>query len=416
MLPISNRDGESIPFLHALFTSTSATCVTGLILYDTYSQFSSFGQGVLLILIQIGGLGFMTVMALFFFAFNKRIGLKQRMFLTTAISTLQMRGIVRLIRRILLGTLIFESLGAVLLATQFYPEFGVKGIWFSIFHSISAFCNAGFDLMGIDSPFSSLTRFQDNIVVNFTIMGLIIVGGIGFIVWDDLRNKGFHWNRYELHTKIILSFTLGLILLPAGLFFFTERQTAMAGMGTGEALLASLFHSVSSRTAGFNTVNMADLSVLGSLITMILMFIGAGSGSTAGGIKVGTFAVIALSVFAYIRGKKDVDIFQRRLKTEMIHQAFCSAGFYFILAVSSIGILVGLQPFSLEDAAFEVFSALGTVGISRGITGTLCPFSQALIIFLMYSGRVGSLAVLISLSNRKKIGNLRNPEDRIIIG
>ena len=416
MLPACNRDGQPIPFVHALFMASSATCVTGLTLYDTYSQFTMFGQIVLLSLIQIGGLGFMTVAVFFFFVFNKNIGLKERVFLTTAVSSLRIGGVVRLIKRILIGTFFIEMLGACLLATQFCPQFGIQGIWFSIFHAVSAFCNAGFDLMGIIQPSSSLMLFYDNKVVNFTIMGLIVSGGIGFVIWDDLKNKGLKWKSYELHTKVILSFTLGLIVIPSLLFFFTERQTAMSGLTNQEALMASFFHSISSRTAGFNTVDMSQLSLSGSLLTSVLMFIGAGSGSTAGGIKVGTFAAMLLSVLAYIRGKKDIEIFQRRLDLALIHQAFCCTLFYLFLALTSIFLILWFQPFKLEDVMFEVFSALGTVGISRGITGDLNIWSQLIIIMLMYSGRVGSLAILVSLSSKRKTGYLRNPVDRIIIG
>ena len=359
----------------------------------------------------------MTAAMCFFFLFNKRIGLKERVFLSTAVSSLHLGGIVRLIKRILLGTFLSEAVGTLILATQFCPLLGVKGLWFSLFHAICAFCNAGFDLMGYFEPSSSLQLFRDNWIVQLTIMILVFVGGIGFVVWDDLQEKRFCWRRYELHTKVMLSFSLGLILVPAALFFFTETHGgAMAGMSSREALWAAFFHAVNCRSAGFSTMDLSALSAPGSLLTIVLMFIGAGSGSTGGGIKVGTFAAMFLSVLAYIRGKKDVEIFQRRLDLTLVYQAFCSTLFYLFLASISLFIFLLLQPFPLEDILFEVFSAMGTVGLSRGITADLDTWTQLLLIVLMYSGRVGSLAILVSISSSRKTGDLRNPKDRIIIG
>ncbi|NCC69679.1 MAG: Trk family potassium uptake protein, partial [Clostridia bacterium] len=268
MLPVSNKNGLSIPFLNALFTSASATCVTGLVVYDTWSQFSLFGQFVIMLLIQIGGLGFMTVAVLFSFALKKRIGLRERSFLTEAVSSMRLGGIVRLVKRILIGTLIFEVTGALLLALRFCPVVGFwRGLWYGLFHSVSAFCNAGFDLMGVLGPYSSLTHFADDIIVNLTLITLIIVGGIGFVVWNDIRNKGLKFKNYDLHTKVILSFTGILVFGAAILFFISEWNGAMSGMDIPERILASLFMSVTPRTAGFNTIDTAALSSSGSLLT-----------------------------------------------------------------------------------------------------------------------------------------------------
>ena len=417
MLPVSNKNGLSIPFLNALFTSASATCVTGLVVYDTWSQFSLFGQFVIMLLIQIGGLGFMTVAVLFSFALKKRIGLRERSFLTEAVSSMRLGGIVRLVKRILIGTLIFEVTGALLLALRFCPVVGFwRGLWYGLFHSVSAFCNAGFDLMGVLGPYSSLTHFADDIIVNLTLITLIIVGGIGFVVWNDIRNKGLKFKNYDLHTKVILSFTGILVFGAAILFFISEWNGAMSGMDIPERILASLFMSVTPRTAGFNTIDTAALSSSGSLLTMLLMFIGAAPGSAAGGIKISTFAVMILALSSYSRGREDVDIFQRRLEPRLVRRAFCSALFYFLLAITGVFIICLSQPFALRDVIFEALSALGTVGLTTGITRDLNAVSRFVIILLMYSGRVGSLTVIISVSDKWKTVLLHNPVDKIIVG
>lgn len=269
MLPISNKSGDSIHFLDALFTATSATCVTGLVVFDTWSQFTFFGQLIILILIQTGGLGFMTIAILFSMVLGKRIGLRERSFLMEAVNSMQISGVVRLVKHILIGTLMFEALGAVLLSSRFYGEFSLwESIWFGIFHSVSAFCNAGFDLMGRIEPYTSLVPFQSDIIVNLTVMTLIVIGGIGFVVWDDLfRNKLDHKN-YSLHTKIVLLSTAALITVSTVVFFMLESEASMKGMDYGERLLASFFQSITPRTAGFNTIDTAAQSEAGSLYTM----------------------------------------------------------------------------------------------------------------------------------------------------
>ncbi len=415
-LPISNRNGEGIPFINAVFTSASATCVTGLVVYDTYMQFTFFGQLVILSLLQIGGLGFMTIIVLFSLILGKHIGLYERSLLMESISTLQIGGIIRLVKRVLIGTAIIEFIGACLLTIRFIPMFGLaKGIWFSIFHSVSAFCNAGFDLMGTIEPFSSLVSFSGDIIVNVTIISLIIIGGIGFIVWDDIAEKKWHFKKYRLHTKIMLSYTFLLILLSAVVFFFIETDKAFAGMGAVEKILASLFHSVTPRTAGFNTVPLADISEAGSLITIILMFIGAGSGSTGGGIKVTTFVVILLSVASYARRRIDLNIFNRRLEDGCIKRAASSIGLYLIICMFGVFVLSG-QGFGLKDSLFEAFSAIGTVGLSTGITSSLPTLSRIVVIILMYSGRVGSLSVVMAVTEHNDKVAIKNMSERIVIG
>ena len=417
MLPISNKSGDSIHFLDALFTATSATCVTGLVVFDTWSQFTFFGQLIILILIQTGGLGFMTIAILFSMVLGKRIGLRERSFLMEAINSMQISGVVRLVKHILIGTLMFEALGAVLLSSRFYGEFGLwESIWFGIFHSVSAFCNAGFDLMGRIEPYTSLVPFQSDILVNLTVMALIVIGGIGFVVWDDLfRNKLDHKN-YSLHTKIVLLSTAALITVSTVVFFMLESEASMKGMDYGERLLASFFQSITPRTAGFNTIDTAALSEAGSLYTMFLMIIGASPGSTAGGIKITTFVIIGLSLITYFRRFEDVNIFNRRLDPSIVRRAYFSATFYLFLMLAGTFIIVSSQNMLIEDALFEASSAIGTVGLTKGVTQGLSEISKLVIIALMYSGRLGSLTVFMAVTEKRCIRKLRNPEDKIIIG
>ncbi len=416
-LPISNRDRQSIPFINALFTAVSATCITGLSVYDIWSQFSGFGHVVMLLLVQIGGLGFMTIAVLFSFAMKKRIGLTERTYLSEAVSSSQLGGIVRLTRRILLGTAIFELAGALLLSVRFCPKFGFwRGLWYGLFHSVTAFCNAGFDLMGYLEPGSSLILFAGDWMVNIVIMLLILIGGIGFAVWSDLLDNRWHWRKYSLHTKLILSVSAIFIAVPTVIFFFTEKNAAMAGMDVPQRILSSLFQSVTTRTAGFAGLDNGELSGAGSVLTMLLMFVGGAPGSTAGGIKISTFAVAVLAIACYIRGKADVNIFDRRLETSVIRRAFCTVLFNLSLAICGMFIICAVQPLPLDDVMFEVFSAIGTVGLTAGATGELCGISKVVIMLLMYAGRVGSLAVLVTSAEPRSTDKLRNPEGKIIIG
>lgn len=417
MLPISNHSGQSIPFLNALFTATSATCVTGLVVYDTAMQFTFFGQLIIILLIQIGGLGFMTIAIMFSIALGKRIGLKERSFLMEASNLMQIGGVVRLIRRVLYGTFILEAVGAILLSLKFCPLFGIRqGIWYGIFHSISAFCNAGFDLMGQIAPYASLTSFVGDLTINIVIMGLVIIGGIGFVVWDDIIRNKFYFRKYDLHTKIILATTGIVILVSSVLFFLIEKDATFSGMSTGERILAAFFQAVTPRTAGFNTVDTAALSEGGTLLTMLLMFVGAGPGSTAGGIKITTFIVLLLSVVAYVRHQEDINIFQRRLKTGLIRRAYCSAAFYLLLVFLGCLVILFVQNLPIKDVMFEVFSAIGTVGLSTGITRELSDISRLIIILLMYSGRLGSLTVFMAVAENRHPAKLKNSTGKIIIG
>lgn len=415
-LPIANRNGEFIPFLNALFTSASATCVTGLVVYDTWTQFSVFGQTVILLLIQIGGLGFMAIAILFSLVVGRRIGLRERSLLAEAVSATQVGGVIRLVRRMLIGTALFEGVGAALLSVRFIPEFGWgRGLWYSVFHSISAFCNAGFDLMGFRAPSSSLTYFYNDPVVVLTIATLIVVGGIGFVVWNELIESRFCFGKLRLHSRAVLISTFTLLMVGMLLFLLLEKDGVFSAMSIQEQILSAFFQSVSPRTAGFNTVDIAALSDGSKFITMILMFIGAAPGGTGGGIKVTTMVVMAATVLASLRNREDVSIWHFRLETEILRRAFCGVSVYLAMTVCGVLVLCA-QGQLFTDAAFECLSAIGTVGLSTGITQTLPPLSRIVIVLLMYAGRVGSLTVFLAVARSNNGGKLRNPIGKVIVG
>lgn len=418
-LPISSRDGESAGFLTSLFTSTSASCVTGLVVVDTYTQWSLFGQIVILGLIQVGGLGFMTILTLFSFMLRRRIGLTERTLLRESINTMYIGGIIRLTKKILLGTLIFEGTGALLLATRFIPKMGLgAGLFNAVFTSISAFCNAGFDLMGRYAQYSSFVTMQNDVMVNTVIMALIIIGGIGFFVWDDISVNKLHFKKYKLHSKIVLFVTAALIVLGSLSFFVLERHSAtMEGMNIGQRIMASIFSAVTPRTAGFNTVDTAALTPGSKLLTVVLMFIGGSPGSTAGGIKTTSFAIILVCVWANIRNKSGANVFRRRLEPHALSQATSVVTINFLLALSACLLIAAAQPdIILSDLMVEVFSAVGTVGMSTGITRNLESFARIVLIILMYSGRVGSLSFALLFTEKKAKGSLQMPQEKINIG
>ncbi|MEG0775486.1 TrkH family potassium uptake protein [Clostridium sp.] len=418
LLPIASEDNISVGFVDALFTATSATCVTGLVVFDTYTQWSIFGQLVILILIQVGGLGFMTIITMFSFLLKRKIGLKERGLLRESVNTLYIGGIVRLIKKILIGTFIFEGIGAILLAIKFIPHMGlVKGIYNGVFHSVSAFCNAGFDLMGRYGKYSSLTFYCDDVIVNLTIMVLIIVGGIGFFVWDDITKNKYHFKRYQLHTKIVLSTTTILIVSGAISFYIFESGNLLSHMSVGEKILASLFGSVTPRTAGFNTVDVATMMPATKLLTMMLMFIGGSPGSTAGGIKTTTLAIILISLWSSLRATKNDNIFGRRLEDNALKRASAVVTVNLILTFTAAFLIIGTNnALSLSDVIFEVLSAIGTVGLSTGITSTLSSFAQIVIILLMYCGRVGSLSFALIFTEHKMPSCIQSPKEKITIG
>ncbi len=416
-MPIASKTGDVTPFLDSLFTAASSFCVTGLVVYDTYTHWSTFGQTVILILIQIGGLGFMTVITLFSLFLKIKIGLKERRLLMESANTLKIGGIVLLFKKIIIRTFIFESIGAILLTLRFYPKMGFnEGLYNGIFHSVSAFCNAGFDLMGKYGQFSSLTSYSNDILVNLTVMSLIVIGGIGFIVWDDISINRMNFKKYSLHSKVVLLATFFLIFVNAFVFYIFETNSSMINMNVTEKILASFFQSVTTRTAGFNTINTNELSEGGSLLTMILMVIGGSPGSTAGGIKTTTFVVLLISAWSTAKQSPDIIIFKRRLESDSLKKASSIAVIYLTTAIISIMLISSIQSFPLKEIMFEVLSALGTVGLSMGITPQLSVLSKLIITLLMYGGRVGVLSVVIVIAEKKEPALLTRPFEKIIIG
>lgn len=416
-LPAASRSGEWTPFIDALFTATSATCVTGLTLFDTYAKWSMFGQIVILLLVQIGGLGFMTVITMFSIFLRRRIGLQERRLLMQSAGTMRISGVVRLIRRILFGTFVFEGAGAFLLATRFCPDMGFwRGIYNAVFHSVSAFCNAGFDLMGRFAPYSSLGRYAGDVVVNLTVMMLVVVGGIGFLVWSDVARFGFKFSRYELHSKLVLATTAALIFGGAALFFLFEGGGAFAGMGTGKRVMAAFFHSVSTRTAGFSTADMSALSESGRMLTIALMFVGGSPGSTAGGIKTTTLAVLVLGMFAAARHNNGIEVCKKRISDDLVRQAGAIATVYILCILAASLLISAVEPFEAEQVVFEVVSAVGTVGLSTGITPFLGGLSRVVLALLMYAGRVGGLTLMLALAEKRVKVQARRPSEKILIG
>lgn len=416
-LPVSSKTGVATPFIDSFFTSASAFCVTGLVIYDTFTHWSLFGQTIILLLIQVGGLGFMTTLTLFSIFLRRKIGLKERRLLMESANTLKIGGIVLLVKKIIIRTIIFESIGALILAFSFYTQMGFKeGLFNGIFHSVSALCNAGFDLMGKYGQFSSMTTYSNNIIVNITIMSLIIIGGLGFIVWDDIFSNLVDFKKFQLHTKIVLTTTAVLILGSSILFFIMESKNSMISMSSKEKIIASLFQSVTPRTAGFNTINMNNLSEGGTLLTILLMIIGGSPGSTAGGIKTTTFITLFIAAWSSAKQSSDVSIFKRRLETDTIKKASAITFIFMTTALSSIILLSVIQNFSLKEIMFEVFSALGTVGLSLGITPLLNNFSKIIVALLMYAGKVGVLSIATVIAEIDESAPLSRPIEKIIIG
>ena len=419
MLPVSSASGTMTDPLTALFTATSAVCVTGLVVVDTATHWSLFGKLVLLTGIQIGGLGVMTVMALVSMLLGQRIGLRQRTLLQESVASLHIGGIVRLVRRAMIGTALVEGLGAVLLAFRFVPSLGwPRGLGYSLFHSISAFCNAGFDLMGtISGPYTSLESFVSDPLVNLTVIALILVGGIGFFVWDDLIECRFRWKRMQLHTRLVLLLSALLVLVPAALFYAFERTNAMAGLDTGGRVLASLFSAVTPRTAGFDTIATAELSDASALLTLLLMLTGGNPGSTAGGAKTTTMLLVLLLATSMLRREEDVHIMGRRIDMSLMRRACAIVVIYVSLAMVSTLALCALQPeLALRDVLLEVFSAVDTVGMTTGITRQLGTASRLILIALMYAGRLGSLTFAILIAHRRAPAPVQYPAGQLLIG
>lgn len=418
MLPVSTRAEGGASFSDAVFTATSAVCVTGLVLHDTFSYWSGFGQLVIMMLIQIGGMGVVTVAVSIAMVSGRKIGLMQRSTMQEAISAPKVGGIVRLTSFILKTTLLIELLGAAALAPGFCREFGlVKGVWYGLFHSVSAFCNAGFDLMGRKEAFSSLTGYAADPVVNLTIMLLIIVGGIGFLTWDDIKTNTIHLKHYRMQSKVILTVTAVLICLPALYFYVVEFSGPQwDDIPAMQKVWMSLFQSVTPRTAGFNTVDLGAFSEPGQAITIILMLIGGSPGSTAGGMKTTTMLVLTASAIAVFRGREDAQCFGRRVERETIRYAATILFMYLALVLAGSICISSMEGIPVLTCLFEVSSAIGTVGLSLGITPELGQASQMILIGLMFFGRVGGLTLVYAALSGTRSNISKLPQEKITVG
>ena len=419
-LPISARSGEPTDFLDALFTATSATCVTGLVTVGTATHWSGFGQVVILLLIQIGGLGFMSLASIASFLTHRTITLRERMVMSAGLNLTENAGIVRLTRRVLLGTLAFEGAGAVLLATRFVPRVGLwQGIKMGVFHSVSAFCNAGFDLIGTpDNPFASLTGYADDVLVNLTIMALIVIGGLGFFVWGDIWDKR-RFRRLRLHTKLVLITTA--VLLCAGfaltLLFEWHNPQTLGTMPVQEKLLAASFQSVTLRTAGFNTIDQAALTGPSQAVACLLMMIGGSPGSTAGGIKTVTATVLVLSAISALRGRTTVSAFGRTIVSRSIMNAVTMMIVGGTLSLTGACVISYVESAPFGACLFEAVSAFATVGLSMGLTPTLNAISRLILILLMYLGRVGVLTLGVAvLMRHREPPKMQYPDGDVMVG
>ena len=423
-LPAATKGPGGTAISDCFFTATSATCVTGLVRYDTFTHWTLFGQLVILMLLQIGGLGFMTVAISVMVVARRRISLNQRSIMQNSISAPQIGGIVRMTKFIIIGTLLIELIGAVFLSFVFIPRFGVaKGIWFSVFHSISAFCNAGFDLMGGTSgKFSSLTGLAgwstaEQWYITVIVMLLIFVGGLGFFVWHDVGSKHFRLKRLNLQSKMVLSISAGLVVAGAlALAVLEWNNSLFADLSVGERINASLFQSVSARPAGFNSIDLAGMTEGAIFVMICLMFIGGSTGSTAGGIKTTTFWILCISIFATFRRKKNIEMFGRRMDEGITRTASCVFMTYLLLTASVAVMISAIEKLPLLTTLFESVSAMATVGLTLGITPGLGMVSKLLLAFLMLCGRVGSITMLLAFSSDKRVTNSRLPLEKVQVG
>ena len=414
MMPQASVTGQSLSFVDALFTSTSAVCVTGLIVVDTGTYFSVYGQLVLIFLIQAGGLGIMTMATLMALLMRRKIQLRERLIMQEALNQITVSGVVRLTQYIIVITLLIEFIGGTILAARWYSDFGTQGIYFGYWHAVSSFCNAGFDLFG---EFRSLTNYVDDITVNLTISSLIILGGIGFTVMFDMWNHR-QWSKLALHTKLVLVTTTVLLASGTVIIFLLEMNNpdTIGQLSWQGKILASYFQSVSPRTAGYNTVDIGKLQDATIFFMVVLMFIGASPTSTGGGIKTSTLGVLFAAIWALIRGKEDAELFERRIPQQLIYKAFT---IFFIAA--TLVIFVTMMMSITESAPFlrilfEVVSAFGTVGLTTGITTGLTDYGKVWIIITMFAGRVGPVTLALALALRTRKGMVHYPEGKIIIG
>lgn len=418
-LPVASRSGISCGFRPALFTATSATCVTGLILYDTWTQWSGFGQAVILCLIEIGGLGFMSAASVVVFVLRRKVGLRQRMLMAQALSVEDMDGIVRLQKWVLLGSLTIQFTGAMILFFRFLPEYGLRrAVTWGIFHAVSAFCNAGFDIVGSVAPGANMIAFNHDPVVCITIMALITVGGLGFFVWEEVATVR-SFKRFSVYTKLVLIASAVLLLSGAGLFLLLEWQNpgTIGDMPVWQKVLNAFFQSVTVRTAGFTSVDQAALTEGGKAVSIVLMLVGGSSGSTAGGIKTVTVVVLLLFVLARARGKNTVNVFRRSIPADKILDAMTITSVVTALCVAGAIFICVTSPVSFLDGLFETASALATVGLTAGVTTSLSIPAQYMIIAFMYFGRVGVLTLSLGfLMGDKAEDRFRYAYTNLLIG
>ena len=416
-LPISSRSGEVTNLLDCFFTSASATCVTGLMVYDTYTHWTLFGQIVILCLMQVGGLGFMTVVTLFSLMLGRKISLTERHLMQEASNIMQIGGIVRLTKHVLLGTLIIEGTGALFLSFKFVPILGLgEGIYNSIFHSISAFCNAGIDLMGKYRAFSSLTTLTHDLYIHTVLAVLVVIGGVGFVVWEDFYKNRNHWSKYSLHTKVVCVTTAGLIIVPAVMIFVSEYNASLVSMPLAEKIMMSFFHSISTRTAGFIAVDMSTFHPSTVILTVLLMIIGGSPGSTAGGIKTTTFFILLVSSYAAIRNKSNVGAFRRRFEDGALRKASTVLFSFAAVSFAAIMVLSLIQALPIDKVIYEVFSAISTSGMSLGITPLLNPAAKVIVMVLMFFGRMGILSIALALSRTPAYAPVEYPKEKFVIG
>lgn len=413
MLPISTQNGAVTPFSKTLFTATSAVCVTGLIVFDTASYWSGFGQLIILIMIQIGGLGVISVASFLSMLAGRKISLMQRQTMQNALSAPQMGGIVKLTRFIFLVSFAIEGIGALLLMPVFMTKYGIRGIWMAVFHSVSAFCNAGFDLMGNQTgQYSSLTSFAGSGYVTLVICLLIMIGGIGFLTWKDIAVKKTRFKEYSMQTKVILVTTAILIVIPAVFFFFSD----FANEPLKDRICMSVFQAVTPRTAGFNTADLNKMSDAGRSVMMLLMLIGGSPGSTAGGMKTTTIAVLFANAIAVFRKRQNANCYGRRIDDSTVKNASAILFMYVFLSMLSAIIISIIDGIPMQTGMFETFSAIGTVGLTLGITPTLSAVSRFVLILLMFFGRVGGLTIIYAAFSQKDASTLKYPMENITVG
>ena len=419
MLPIASRDGQVTPFLTCLFTATSSTCVTGLIMVDTWVHWTLFGQIVIILMIQLGGLGFMTVITLASFALRRRIGLSERLIMVSTLNLNDMDGVVRVVRHALMGTFLFEGVGAILLTFCFIPQYGaLGGIWRGIFHSISAFCNAGFDLLGNNGAFTSLLSYNGNPVVLLTIMSLIVIGGLGFFVWEDIFR---HWRQprsLSLYTKMVLLLT-GALIVGGALFFLAvewDNPATLGEMPLWKKILNGFFQSVTLRTAGFDSIGQGGLRDSSLAMSCILMLIGGSSGSTAGGLKTATVGILLLTIRATLAGRSEVTLRGRAISHSRVMDAMTLTMIVLILFLAGSMVISVADGEAFLPAAFETASAMGTVGVTTGITPGLSAFSHVFLITMMFLGRVGIMSFSVAFLARRSPAKLKYPTVEFMVG